>query len=173
MATSRGSYFRASVTADPRPMKADTTKTFKQGQVVMRATVGGELKIQPALINTDGPNVVGVIEQTDPKESLPFGSEVQRLPILPVRSLGEFTMFGKSGQTYKAGDYIVLDETFATPDGQHVRLQGADGFANVFARVSDDVVDGGITVGADATLIPLRLAPPGLGLNSGTYLIEL
>ncbi len=170
-AIARDALRRQFVQASPTPWIADTTKTFIQGTFVKKATVGGDQKIQPATLNTEGPSFVGVLVQSDPKVSNPFGTEVQRLTRLPVLSTGVFRAFLKSGEAYEPGDKLVIDETNADHPGQAVRLQGGDAFDNVIAEIAPDQEPIAAAVAGDEA--DIWLAPPGLGRNSGAALTLL
>jgi hypothetical protein len=170
-AIARDALRRQFVQASPTPWRADTTQTFVQGTFVKKVSVGGDIKIQPATLNTDGPSCVGVMAQSDPKVSQPFGSEVQRLTRLPVLGTGVFRMFLKAGEAYEPGDKLVIDETNADHPGQAVRLQGGDAFDNVIGEIAPDQEP--IAAAAAGDEGDVWLAPPGLGRNSGAALTLL
>jgi hypothetical protein len=154
----------------------DLTATTKQGQFVKRVSDGTNLVLQPATLNTDGPDVRGVAMYTLPQESLPAGSGAPTGTQSPATYYtgGVHMMRGKLGQTFTPGDALVIDEGNA--DGQTVRLQGADAFTNVVAEVANtDKISAGTTFGVvgDGVSfnVPCLIAPPGLGRNNGTVLI--
>lgn len=170
-AIAREALRRQFVEALPTPWRPDTTQTFIQGTFVKKATVGGDQLIQPATLNTEGPSCVGVMVQSDPKVSQPFGTEVRRLDRLPVLGTGVFRMFLKSGEAYEPGDKVVIDETNADHPGQAVRLQGGDAFDNVIGEIAPDFEPLAAAVAGDEG--DVWLAPPGLGRNSGAALTLL
>lgn len=151
----------------------DSGSTYKQGQWVKRATVVGVVKIQPATVTTDGHLVVGVAEFSDPPESQPGGPEEPRPLSAAVQHQGQFVFKGKTGETYKPWDNLVIDS--APADGQSLRLYDAgagDSFADVVAIGSPELPAAGVT-GASGFNLLSWIAPPALGRNNGVDTLVL
>ena len=116
----------------------------------------------PATLSAHGPNVGGVAEFSQPVESQPGGPNEEALNPRTMRTSGDIVQNGKSGETYRPGDLVEIDD--AQADGQSVRLVsgGSGNNANAVGRVTYDTPTAGIVVTASRQQVPFHLIPQQL-----------
>jgi len=136
---------------------ASASQPFKAGSFIQFDAAAFNHK--QATVTADGPNVVGVLEGTNPPESAPGGSNEIFDPAMVVLTEGEFDIFGKNGETYKPYDPLVIDSAGAFL-GQSVRAkQGGDAANTVIAIVSPNTDAAGVSITASGQTVRALIVP--------------